>query len=138
MRQPHALMDRIKKKLSEMEKEGHIAKVTAEPTDWVNSIVTVVKQYKVRICLDPKDLNRATRREHYKIPTVEEIVASIPDATVLSVLDAKSGLLQIKIYYESSLLTTFNTPIGRYRWFRLPFGIKSALEMFQRIMDNML
>lgn len=136
-RQPHALMDRIKKKLSEMEKEGHIAKVT-EPTDWVNSMVTVVKQDKVRICLDPKDLNRVIRREHYKIPTVEEVVASISDATVFSVLDAKSGFLQVKIDYESSLLTTFNTPIGSYRWLRLTFGIKSAPEIFQRIMDNML
>ena len=120
-----------------MEKEGHIAKIT-EPTDWVNSMVTVVKGDKIRICLDPKDLNRAVRREHYKIPTVEEIVADLPGATVFSVIDAKSGFLQIKIDYESSLLTTFNTPVGRYRWLRLPFGIKCAPEVFQRIMDEML
>ena len=53
-------------------------------------------------------------------------------------IDAKSGFLQIQLDYESSLLTTFNTPIGRYRWLRLPFGIKSAPEIYQRIMDNML
>ena len=53
-------------------------------------------------------------------------------------IDAKSGFLQIKLDYESSLLTTFNTPIGRYRWLRLPFGIKSALEIYQRFMDILI
>ena len=92
-RQPKALAEKIAAKLKEMEKDGHILKVT-EPTDWVNSMVTVVKGEKVRICLDPKDLNRAIRREHYKIPTVEEVVADIPGAKVFSVLDAKSGFLK--------------------------------------------
>ena len=76
-----------------------------EPTDWVSSMVTVVKNGKVRICIDPKDLNKAVRRENFPIPIVEEVVASMPDAKVFSVIDAKSGFLQIKLNYESSLLT---------------------------------
>lgn len=136
-RQPQALRQKICAKLEEMTREGQIAKVT-EPTDWVSSMVVKVKGDKVRICLDPKDLNKAIRREHYPIPTVEEVVAGFPEATLFSVLDAKSGFLQIRLSYESSLLTTFNTPQGRYRWLRLPFGIKSAPELYQRIMDTML
>ena len=120
-----------------MEADGHITKVT-EPTDWVSSMVTAVRNGKLRICSDPKDLNKAIRREHYPIPTVEEVVASMPGAKVFSKIDAKSGFLQIKLDYESSLLTTFNSPIGRYRWLRLPFGMKSAPEIYQRIMDEML
>ena len=136
-RQPKALSAKIRTKLKEMEADGHITKVT-EPTDWVSSMVTVVRNGKLRICSDPKDLNKAIRREHYPIPTVEEVVASMPGAKVFSKIDAKSGFLQIKLDYESSLLTTFNSPIGRYRWLRLPFGIKSAPEIYQRIMDEML
>ena len=136
-RQPKALTDKIVSKLKDMETSGHIVKVT-EPTDWVSSMVTVLKKGKVRICIDPKDLNHAIRREHYPIPTVEEVVSLFPNAKVFSVLDAKSGFLQIKLDYESSLLTTFNTPVGRYRWLRLPFGVKCAPELFQRIMDTML
>ena len=136
-RPPHALAAKIADKLDDMERNGHIKKVD-EPTDWVNSMVTVVKNEKIRICIDPKDLNKAIRREHYPIPTVEEVLASMPDAKVFSVLDAKSGFLQIRLDYESSLLTTFNTPKGRYRWLRLPFGIKSAPEIFQKVMDGML
>lgn len=70
--------------------------------------------------------------------TVEEVVSMIPGAKVFSVLDAKSGFLQIELDEPSSFLTTFNTPVGRFRWLRLPFGIKCAPEIFQRIMDQML
>ena len=135
--QPQALAGKIKAQLYEVEENGHIARVS-EPTDWVSSMVTVYKNGKVRICIDPKDLNRALHREHYPIPTVEEVVVLFPKAKVFSVLDSKSGFLQIKLDYESSLLTTFNTPQGRYCWLRLPFGVKSAPEIFQKAMDRML
>jgi hypothetical protein len=136
-RQPAALLPRIIEKLKEMENEGHLRRVSV-PTDWVNSMVVSTRRDKVRICVDPSDLNGAVKREHYPIPTVEEIVSRNPGGKVFSVLDAKSGFLQMKLDYESSLLTTMNTPIGRFRWTRLPFGIKSAPEMYQRTMDGML
>ena len=66
-------------KLKEMEADGHITKVT-EPTDWFSSMVTVVRNGNLRTCSDPEDLNKAIRREHYPIPTVEEVVASMPRA----------------------------------------------------------
>ena len=136
-RQPAALLPKIIAKLKEMEKEGHLAKLS-QPTDWVNSMVVSSRGEKIRICLDPGDLNKAVKREHYPIPTVEEIASKIPEAKVFTVLYAKSGYLQMKLDYESSLLTTMNTPIGRYRWLKLPFGIKSAPELYQRAMDEML
>ena len=119
------------------EKEGHLAKVS-QPPDWVNSMVVSSRGEKIRICLDPGDLNKAVKREHYPIPTVDEIVAKIPEAKVFTVLDAKSGYLQMKVDYESSPLITMNTPIGRFRWLKLPFGIKSAPELYQRAMHEML
>ena len=130
-RQPAALLLKIIAKLKEMEKEGHLAKVS-QPTDWVNSMVVSSRGEKIRIYLDPGDLNKAVKREHYPILTVEEldIVAKIPETKVFTVLHAKSGYLQMKLDYEASLLTTMNTPIGRYRWLKLPFGIKSAPELY--------
>ena len=70
--------------------------------------------------------------------TIDEVIADMPGACVFTVLDGKSGFLQIKLDEPSSYLTTLNTPIGRYRWLRPPFGIKCAPEIFQRIMDEML
>ena len=120
-----------------MEKDGHITKVE-QPTEWVSSMVATVRNGKVRICIDPSDLNKVIKREHHPMRNIEDVVSAIPGAKVFSVLDAKSGFLQIRLDEESSLITTFNTPIGRYRWLRLPFGLKCAPEIFQRIMDEML
>lgn len=136
-RQPAALREKIIEKLHEMEKDGYITKVE-QPTEWVSSMVAAVRNGKVRICIDPSDLNKVIKREHHPMRTVEEVVSMIPGAKVFSVLDAKSGFLQIELDEPSSFLTTFNTPIGRFRWLRLPFGIKYAPEIFQRIMDQML
>ncbi len=112
-----------------MVKMGYIAKVD-QPTEWVSSMVTVVRNGKIRICIDPSDLNKAIKREHYPMRTIEEVVSAILGAKVFSVLDAKSGFLQIELDEASSLLTTFNTPIGRFRWLRLPFGLKCSPEIF--------
>ncbi len=138
-RQPAALKSKIIDTLKQMEQNKHIVKVD-EPTEWVSSMVVSLRNDKVRICLDPLDLNKAILREHYPMKTIEEVVSdtNMADAKVFSVLDAKQGFLQILLDDESSLLTTFNTPIGRYRWLRLPFGLKCAPEIYQRIMDQML
>ena len=134
---PAAIKPKAVEKLREMESNGYITKVD-RPTEWVSSMVVSVKGEKIRICIDPRDLNRAIKREHHPMKTIEDVVSDIPKAKIFSVLDAKSGFLQIQLDEKSSYLTTFNTPIGRYRWLRLPFGIKSAPEIYQKIMDNMI
>ena len=101
-------------------------------------MVTVVKKDKIRICLDPTDLNKAIKRSHFPLPTIEETVQNIGNARVFSVVDAKDGFWQIKLTDKSSYLTTFNTPFGRYRWLRMPFGINSAPEEFQRRMTELV
>ncbi|XP_057191716.1 uncharacterized protein K02A2.6-like isoform X1 [Triplophysa rosa] len=136
-RVPIALKDRIKTELNRMESLGVIEKQT-EPTDWVNSLVTVVKPNKLRICIDPKDLNRAIKREHFPLKTVEEVVSEMPNANIFSVLDANHGFWQIQLDEESSKLCTFNTPFGRYRFKRLPFGVSSAPEVFQKCIAQRL
>ena len=67
---------------------GAIEKVD-QPTEWVNSIVIVEKpDGNLRICLDPKDLNRAVKREHFQLPTSTEITSKLTGAKVFSKLDA--------------------------------------------------
>ena len=121
-----------------MEKQGIIASVTT-PTAWVSSMVVVPKKNgKLRICLDPKDLNQAIQREHYPLPTIEDVATRLHGAKVFTKLDVKSGFWHVKLDEESSFLTTFNTPFGRYRWKRMPFGIRSAPEVFQRKMHELI
>ena len=108
-----------------------------EPTDWVNSLVIAEKPNgKLRLCLDPKDLNEAIKRPHYSTRTLEEALAEMPNAKFFSKLDAKSGYWQLKLDERSSYLTTFNTPHGRYKFNRLPFGLVCAQDYFQMKMDQ--
>ena len=133
---PVSLKEKIKEELDRMEKAEVVVK-QKQPTDWVNSMVAVVKPNKRRICIDPQDLNQAVRREHFPMTTIEEVVADLPQAKVFSVLDATSGYWQVKLDEASSKLCIFNTPFGRYRFTRLPFGIKSAPEVFQNHMSEL-
>ena len=99
---PFALKDQLKTELDRMENIGAITKVT-EPTEWVNSIViTEKKNGKVRVCLDPRDLNKAIKQEHYLMKTVEEIAAQLHGATIFSTLDASSGFWHVKLDEPSS------------------------------------
>ena len=132
-RVPAALRDKLKHELREMVNDDVIAPVS-EPTDWVSSLLLVSKPGKQRICVDPRDLNRAIKREHYQMPAIEEIATRLSRARLFAVVDTTSGFWQVKLDEESSRLTTFNTPFGGYRWKREPFGISSAPEFWQRRM----
>ena len=105
-----------------------------QPTDWVHSLVIVEKPKSddIRICLDPRNLNKAIKREHHQLPTVEEITTRLSGAKYFSKVDANSGFWQVPLDEESQLLTTFHTPFGRYCYTRLPFGICSAQEVFHK------
>ncbi|KAL5020892.1 hypothetical protein ScPMuIL_000047 [Solemya velum] len=130
-RVPAALKTQLQEKIKELEKLKVIVKVTT-PSEWISSMVAVQKPGKLRICIDPKDLNTALQRSHYPMPTIDEILPKLAKAKVFSTLDAKDGFWQVKLDEKSSFLTTFWTPFGRYRWLRMPFGISSAPEEYQR------
>ena len=103
-----------------------------QPTDWVNSLVIAEKSKtgKLRICLDPRDLNKAIKREHFQLPTIEVITTRLSSATVFNKLDPNNGYWQIPLDEASQLLTTFHAKYGRYCFCRMPFG--SAQEVFQK------
>ena len=134
---PIPLREEPKMKISQLEEDGIVSKVK-QPTDCINSMVAVKKPNKLRVCLDPKDLNNAIKRPHYPMPTLEDVMPRLSQAKILSVLDAKDGFLQVVLDEPSSLLNTFWTPFGRYKWNRLPFGISSAPEEFERRLTEAL
>ena len=133
---PVAIRDQVRDELSRLEKIGVIAKVD-KPTKWVNSMVVVRKKDdKVRICIDPTDLNKAIKREHFPMNSIEDISTRLYGSKVFSTLDANSGYFQVKLSEQSSDLTTFNTPFGRFKYLRMPMGAKCSAEVFQREMMN--
>ena len=80
----------------ELEHRGVIKQVN-KPTPWISSMVTVIKPGKIRICIDPRDLNKAILRPKYQMPTLEEVLPKLANVKLFSVLDAKDGFHQVKL-----------------------------------------
>jgi hypothetical protein len=81
-------------------------------------------------------INNALKRCHHPMQTIEDILPELGKAKVLSNLDCLNGYWQVPLDEESSILTTFGTPFGRYKWKLLPFGISPAGEIFQSRLDQ--
>ena len=76
-------------------------------------------------------------RQPYPLPTVD-VLSQLSGANVFSKLDANSGFWQIPLGPFSQQITTFLTPFGHYHLNKLPFGLTSALELFQNRMHKLL
>lgn len=111
--------------------------LVARPTDWVNSIALSEKKTdkgkvtKLRVFLDPRDLNKWVKREHYRPKTVDDVVTEF-----FTIVDAKKGYWHVPLDEESFYLTTFSTPFGRYRFKRLPIGLVVSIDLFQKQLDT--
>lgn len=137
-RVPHARQVPLREELERMEAEGIIMKME-EPADWVSPLVIVEKKGGgIRVCMDPRHINENIKRERYELPRREDIEAELAGARWFSKLDANRGFYQIPLDDASSRICTFSTPYGRYRFLRLPFGLSSASEVFQREISDAL
>ncbi|GBM93575.1 Uncharacterized protein K02A2.6 [Araneus ventricosus] len=108
-----ALENKLKDELFRMEQNCIIKKVT-KPTDSVNPIVVVPKKDgSIRVCLDPRPLNKYIKRQHYHIPLQAQLLSKLNGSKVFSLLDAKNAFYHIQLDEESSDICTFITPFGR-------------------------
>ena len=135
---PIEYKEEIKKELAEMVRQKIITKQT-EPTPWVSSLMYPKKANgKLRICLDPKDLNKAIIHENHKAPTLKEIAHVLTGDTKFSKVDSNKAFFGMHLTDEASLLTMFNTHLGRYRFLHIPFGLKMSQDIFQMRMDEIV
>ena len=133
---PYARREKLKVALDKLEQAGVIASVE-KPTDWVNNLViTDKKDGSIRICLDPKPLNAAIKRQRYVIPTPNDVRSRLAGKKIFTVIDMKDAYWHVVLGEKSSYYCTFNTPWGRKRFLRMPFGICSASEVLQQRNDQ--
>ena len=136
----------FKEEIKSLVKQGILEEVK-EHTDWVNSYVIVEKdtgnhhspnhtvKKKLRICLDPRELNEALEREPYHTRSVDEITAKLQGMTVFTIVDFKKGYWMIVLHPDSRRLTCMALPFGRFQWTCLPMGTVVAQDIFQSKLD---
>ena len=146
---PIHLQDAFHKEIRNLEKLG-ILEETKDVTEWVNSFVIVEKKIptnsnssqghskdrKLRICLDPRDLNEALEREPYYTWSIEEIMAKFHGMTRFTIADFNKGYWMVELDPESRKYTMMALDIGRFQWTRLPMGSIVAQDIFQRKLDG--
>ena len=136
-RVPFNLREKLGNKLDELEKLDIIEKVN-EPSKWISPVVVVPKPGgDIRLCVDMRQPNEAVKRVCHFIPTIDEL-QDMNESTVFSKLDIKWAYHQIELRPESREITTFITHKGLYRYKRLNFGISCAVEMFQKVIQQVI
>ena len=115
--------------IRDLEKQGILKKVT-EPTAWIsNSDYSEKPDGSIRVCIDPSQtINKAIEVPKYPIPTADELLPKLNNAKIFSCVDVYKGFTNIELDESSSYLTTMHTPIGRYRWLCMPFGVSLGPE----------
>ena len=107
-----------------------IVEETKDVTEWVNSFVIVEKKIptdsnssqghsmnkKLRICLDPRDLNEALEREPYYTWSIEEIMGKFHGMTRFTIADFNKGYWMVELDPESRKYTMMALDIGRFQW----------------------
>ena len=148
----YTLQDAFHKEIRNLEQLG-ILEETKDVTEWVNSFVIMEKKVsnnsnktptestssqghsmdkKLRICLDPRDLNEALEREPYYTHSIEEIMGKFHGMTRFTIADFNKGYWMVELDPESRKYTTMALDIGRFQWTQLPMGSIVAQDVFQR------
>ena len=135
---PVSVKEKFQAELKRLQDLNVIAPVD-QPTEWVSQFVVAVKRSgDLRVCIYPKPLNAALKRERYQIPVIDGVLPDLAEARVFTKVDLAFAVWQLELGDESSLLPTFATPHGRYRWLRLPFGLCVLSEIFQKHLNQEL
>lgn len=134
---PRRIPIKLVKKLKELIERlcaQNIIEKCEEPSEWQHPLVVIEKPDKsLRMCLDPRVLNKCIVREMVQIPTVDEIRNKLTNKKYFTLCDLKDGFYQCELESDSMKLCAFSTPFGSYQFRRLPFGLANAPEMFQQL-----
>ena len=112
-----------------------------EANSWINIFVLVewkdkLQNLKLKICSDPKNLNKVIVWELYHCKIPDDIVHLLEDACIMSVCYCRKGYGHQELHEASSFLTTFNTEHGTFRYTVMPFGVTEAADVFQCKLDQ--
>ncbi len=133
---PAGIREAVKNEIDVLLRDGIIIESSSA---WASPLVPVRKKDgSVRICVDFRQLNAVTPLRRYWLPSLTEILDQVGPNACLSTLDLTAGFHQLAMEECSSELTTFVCPFGKFRYLRMPFGLKNAPAIFQAVIENVL
>ena len=135
-RTPFAVRTEIARQLREMQSQGVI-----EPSSrpWASPVVLVRKKDgSLRFCIDYRHLNLVTKPDVFPLPRMDDLLDQLGQFKFFSTLDLASGYWQVKMHPDSREKTAFITHQGLYELKVMPFGLRNAPAVFQRLMQCVL
>jgi len=106
--------------------------------EWISNVVPVYKKNgKLRVCIDFKNLNKATLMDGYPMPIADLLVDATAGHRIISFMDGNAGYNQIFIAEEDIPKTAFRCPghVGLFEWIVMTFGLKNVGATYQRAMN---
>ncbi|KAG3073078.1 hypothetical protein PI124_g19331 [Phytophthora idaei] len=131
----------FREKLSDLIKELLSAKIIIFSTSpWASPIVIIIKKNgeDIRLCIDYRLVNSLTRLMVYPMPLINELLEDLDKMLWYCSLDMASGFWVVTMTDRARAISAFISPFGLFEWNRMPFGLKNAPQIYQRLLDNAL
>ena len=137
---PYRVPDRLKEGVrAEVNKLVELGIVVPSTSPWASPVVPVPKKDgSVRVCIDYRKLNEVTTADPYYMASMEEILERVGSSKIISKIDLCKGFYQVEVAPSSQEKTAFVSPYGKFEFHCMPFGLKNAPAMFQRLMEVVL
>ena len=132
---------KFREKLADLIKGLLSAKIIRPSTSpWASPIVVIIKKngVDIRLCIDYRRVNQLTRLMVYPMPLISELLQDMDKAMWFCSLDMASGFWVVEMTERARMISAFITPSGLFEWLRMPFGLKNAPQIYQRLIDNAL
>nr|KAE8919718.1 hypothetical protein PF009_g29979 [Phytophthora fragariae] len=131
----------FREKVSDLLKGLLLAKIIRHSTSpWASPIVVIIKKngVDIRICIDYRLVNGLTKLMIYPMPLTNDLLGDLDKVLWYCSLDMASGFWVVSMTDRARAISAFITPFGLFEWNRMPFGLKNAPQIYQRLIDNAL
>ena len=133
---PDKLKSEVDRQIDELLRDG---KIRPSRSPYAHPILCVAKANgSTSVCTDMRHINSGTINDAYPMPRAEDLLMKVAASKFLSTLDCTSGYWQIPVREEDISKTAFITHRGLFEWLVMPFGLKTAGNTFQRVIDMLL